>query len=556
MAILLILSQLVILYVLVIMTRQLPLIFRLFLGLLITWPVLSLYISIDLPAGVPDIQYSRAFVGALLISILISATVAQRYRPSFAASRSSLEESSRLAGSVVAPSAAVGSAAVGSAPPAGDPVHESPGGRELSNVRRPVVARARRTQGRQAASPNAAHQAQTYQGQVTGIPMLVTAYVGLMAVSVISSLASGSVGSTVIAAYLDATLLPLAIYYFTRKYVDSRQRLVWLMAAITVSTLIICLTGIYENTLDLTHSPLPITPINEEGDTRWLGVPGGRAAGVLVNPAIYGSVMGMGMLCCAVFFVHSSRRSDQFLLGGVALILAYGVFVSYTRSAWVSVAIALLFAQFFLNGLWKVTMPLLLFGALVLGLTWGALQQSDLVQDRVLDKENVTGRIERTAWSWDRFVERPILGRGLGSLDDLMQNVFQEDFDTSHNTYLTMLVDVGVIRFALFAAVVLSWLAKAASVLRSGPRGRFEYSVVAAMVGFLMIWLLSGLSIELRLFPYFAALFWMAGALIERLNAHVVSSASCGERFRAPRPTSRRSRMTRHLGENGAQLYG
>ena len=60
MVISLILTQLVILYVLVIMTKQLPLIFRLFLALLITWPVLSLYINVDLPSGVPDITSTLA----------------------------------------------------------------------------------------------------------------------------------------------------------------------------------------------------------------------------------------------------------------------------------------------------------------------------------------------------------------------------------------------------------------------------------------------------------------------------------------------------------------
>ena len=114
----------------------------------------------------------------------------------------------------------------------------------------------------------------------------------------ISSLASGSAGSTVVAAYLDATLLPLAIYYFTRKYVDSRQRLVWLMAAMTVSTLIICLTGIYENTMDFTHSPFPIAPINESGDTRWLGVPGdGQPVSWRIPPS---TVASLEWGCCAV----------------------------------------------------------------------------------------------------------------------------------------------------------------------------------------------------------------------------------------------------------------
>ena len=106
MVILLILTELVVLYVLVIMTRQLPLIFRLFLGLLMTWPVLSLYLQIDLPAGVPDIQYSRAYVGAMMICVLISAVVARRYRRPLATSGSSPDRSSRCSSSAFEPSTA------------------------------------------------------------------------------------------------------------------------------------------------------------------------------------------------------------------------------------------------------------------------------------------------------------------------------------------------------------------------------------------------------------------------------------------------------------------
>ena len=142
--------------------------------------------------------------------------------------------------------------------------------------------------------------------------------------------------------------------------------------------------------------------------------------------------------------------------------------------------------------------------------------------------------MERIVWSWDRFLEHPILGQGPGALDAMMQTVYQEGFDTSHNTYLTMMVDYGFVRFALFLAVVASWLTRAGLILASNRRGQFEYSVVAAMVGFLMIWLLSGMSIELKLFPYFGALFWIAGGVIERLRANAVAVDLTGVR-RGPR---------------------
>ena len=93
----------------------------------------------------------------------------------------------------------------------------------------------------------------------------------------------------------------------------------------------------------------------------------------MANPAIYGGVVGMGLLCCLTFFAHSKGRSKRLLFAVVGCVLAYGLFVSYTRSAWLSVAIAVFFSQFFIRGLWKMTVPLTLIVALLAAITWGAL---------------------------------------------------------------------------------------------------------------------------------------------------------------------------------------
>ena len=503
----LLLAQLLILFLLLTVLRQLPLMFRIFLGLIITWPVLNLYVQIDLPAGVPDIHYARAGVFGLVLCVIVTAAIAAKYRRSLATTNRALQQ--RRQKFDQRPQSA--SDPRSASDPSSEPQSDAVPSRAISSAY-PMVASSHAEQG-----------SEGYHGNVSGLPLLATAYVGLVGASFVAGFATGSVGSTAVATFLDSTLIPVAMYLFTRKYVDSPRRLVWLLGAILFSSMVICLTGIYENTMDFTHSPFPIAPINESGDTRWLGVPGGRAAGVLANPAIYGGVVGMGLLCCLTFFAHSDGRSKRLLFAGVGCVLAYGVFVSYTRSAWLSVAIAVFFSQFFIRGLWKMTVPLSLVAVLLAAITWGALSQNDLVQDRVMDTENVTGRVERIVWSWDRFLEHPILGQGPGALDAMMQTVFQEEFDTSHNTYLTMMVDYGFVRFALFLAVVASWLTRAGLILASSRRGQFEYSVVAAMVGFLLIWLLSGMSIELKLFPYFGALFWIAGGVIERLRADAVA---------------------------------
>jgi hypothetical protein len=60
------------------------------------------------------------------------------------------------------------------------------------------------------------------------------------------------------------------------------------------------------------------------------------------------------------------------------------------------------------------------------------------------------------------------------------------------------------------------WLSKARALVNALPKCSFERSVAVSMVGFVIVYLLSGMSLELRYFGFFNGLFWIAGATIER----------------------------------------
>ena len=52
--------------------------FRLFIWLIVTWPILTLFVRIPLPAGIPDLSYDRALVLLLLCVILLEALLSKR----------------------------------------------------------------------------------------------------------------------------------------------------------------------------------------------------------------------------------------------------------------------------------------------------------------------------------------------------------------------------------------------------------------------------------------------------------------------------------------------
>ena len=470
---LLFIALLGVLYVLVVVPWPFPLTFRLLIGLIICWPFFSFYVEVPLPAGFPDLKFHRGGVLLLLGMVLSSTYLAPK------------------------------------------PVSED----ARERLKR-FVDRAR--------NPARARQATSrHQGQFASIPMAVIGYVVLKLVAIINGMATGVTTTAVIAGYLDTTLLPVGLYFLIKSLVTSRRLLAWLIGALMVAALIICLSGLYERALDLTASAFPISAHNDAGDTRYLDVPGGRAAGMVGSPAVYGGIMGMGLLTSLACLVSVKRTRLRLLLSCIAMVFAYGVFVTFTRSVWLSVFVVLAVAQFYLRGLWKFTFPAMVVCALVGAIVWTGLQQNELVQNRVLDDQNVIGRIDRAVWSWQQFLERPILGRGPGALDHMMPKQFSMDgFSTSHNTYLTMLVDNGILVFACFCAVAFRWFQKTKSATRSDQPFGFERSVAVAMFGFVGIWLLCGMSLELSYFPYYNALFWIAGAIIEQASDACVADPS------------------------------
>jgi O-antigen ligase len=196
-------------------------------------------------------------------------------------------------------------------------------------------------------------------------------------------------------------------------------------------------------------------------------------------------------------------------------ILLYGVFASYTRSAWLSVFAVLFFAQFFVNGLWKRTLPLFMLCLLLVVLMWDKLPDSSAIMSRALNMDNVAQRLYLLRIAWERFLERPFLGWGSGALNTFS---LMQAGAISHNIYLSFLVDGGLVLFLSFFAAVGYLLIRAIRVYGMTDKSSLERNVLVAMTGSILIYLLSGLALELRFFGYFNALFWICASVLDSLG--------------------------------------
>jgi O-antigen ligase len=407
--------------------------FRLFIWLIVTWPILTLYVRIPLPAGIPDLSYDRVLVLLLVCVIIIQALLSKR----------------RLL-------------------------------------------------------------------KVTPLDILIIGYLVAQLSSRIFVLWSGGMGRPDLNGLLDIILVPLILYWMAKNLLVSRVRLKWFLYALVIASLLICLTGLYEQATKERLFFVRAQLGGWEQQYEWQDVHGMRAAGALGNPAIYGAVLGIGSLagiCCLSLVKRKLIRAALVATIGVLL---YGVLASYTRSAWLSVFAVLFAAQFIVNGLWKRTLPILMLGVLLLVLMWDILPDSSNIVQRALTTKTITQRFDVDYLAWERFLEKPFLGWGSGALNDFGTMAFDI---VSHNTYLTFLVDGGLVLFLSFSAAIGYLLVRAIRVYGMTEKNCLERNALVAMTGNILIFLLSGLALELRYFGYFTALFWISAGVIDGLGA-------------------------------------
>jgi len=411
--------------------------FRLYIWLIVTWPILALYARIPLPAGIPDLSYERVMVIILLIFLILDGFINPKKQLKF--------------------------------------------------------------------------------GWLTFFAsILIVAQVGTS----MHVILFGGIGSPSFDVIINSVLVPIGMYWITKNVILSRRHLTGFVYAVIFASLLICFTGLIDQVVGSEKSifaPPAELGFAEDSFERYMDVPGGRAGGVMGNPGIYGAVLGVGILTSISYVPHASERRTRIFLVASALILLIGVFASYTRQAWLAVALTLFLAQFFIRDMWKKFLPLFTLQLVIIG---GILANSSLLDSRVLNPHNVNTRVDLSKLAWKLFLEKPLFGWGAGAMSTIG---LQRLGLPSHNTFLSLLVDGGLILFFSFLIVLLYISFRIIQVYRQTEKNSLGRSVLVAMSGFILIFVMSGMARELRYFGYFNTMFWICAGVIDNLAEGYVS---------------------------------
>jgi O-antigen ligase len=188
---------------------------------------------------------------------------------------------------------------------------------------------------------------------------------------------------------------------------------------------------------------------------------GGPGTDKLISPRGFGQ---MGIVVCAWFlggWLIGQRGAKWVVIAAIGLTL-----LSLSRSAMAAELVLFALARFDLRNFrgWLIAI-----GAIVvtLALAFSAVFFYAPLHHRFFhgDKAtvagvsiNVTGRDALWSANWGWFQNRPIIGHGAGAADRMTSALPNHGAGHPHNDYLRLLVDYGIVGFALWMAAWLSLL--------------------------------------------------------------------------------------------------
>jgi O-antigen ligase len=210
----------------------------------------------------------------------------------------------------------------------------------------------------------------------------------------------------------------------------------------------------------------------------------------------------------------------------------FGLFLSFSRAAWIAgglVIIGLFFLYpHFMVRFSLISIPvvaLLLASAPFTGLAaWaGERLYSEEAQESALS------RLPVYQASFEMLVARPVLGWGYENFNEYDWQFYRRVGDfvnpdknrSSHNFYLTLLAEQGLIGFFLFMIPFFACITQTLKILRKPPREKWDHRLLAVLWLFIMAYIIINSFQSMRI-VFCLGLWWITLALMDNIvEGHV-----------------------------------
>jgi O-antigen ligase len=310
------------------------------------------------------------------------------------------------------------------------------------------------------------------------------AMLGYVALSMLSIYLHNNDPIATLYLFYDRVIVPMCLYLIVRLSNPSIKELRWLLPVAFFIAFSQSLIGILSW---FTPQFLP---------SDWLDKAGSRTVGSLVNYTVYTTSLTFAGLL--VLHAAQNMKPDlvRKLYTGAFLLAAYSIFISFSRASWLAGLSALsgvlyLYPKFVLRVSLTVLPLILLLGSVLLA------GQLEWARQRLYSAEAERSAVSRLAVyyaGYRLFQEKPLLGWGYGNYD-LYDRQYQwrvpgfpanRKDQASHNLYLTLLAEQGIIGLLFYLGPFIWWLVVAWKRMSQLPANGF-YSRKLLIVLWLVI---------------------------------------------------------------------
>ncbi len=328
--------------------------------------------------------------------------------------------------------------------------------------------------------------------------------------------------TAIIIKFYDRMLVPMCMYLLIRLLAPRKKEwlaVVWGALAIVITQSVIGLLSWFA------PGVLP---------KAWLGLQGYRTTGSVGEPAVYTALLGFGIVVLFQAAMNWKKNFARAVFLFAFMLGSLGIFISFSRGSWLGGLVIIFgFLPIYPKQMARMIVALLVSGAILGGSVLAS--QMAWATERLDSKKTEYDRIIVYHAAIEMFKTKPVFGWGYENFDRYDQNFYERVGDaapgrsnhTSHNTYLTILAEEGLVGFALYIFSALWWLFLTIRAWRHIPKhGLWSRTLLIALwLAWLNITLVNNF-VDMRFSAFGHTLWWLILGFIANIVFQYSPSSS------------------------------
>ena len=268
---------------------------------------------------------------------------------------------------------------------------------------------------------------------------------------------------TSIQSFFDLVLIPVAVYFFARNLLTSREDVKTLIYALFIIGVYLGLLATHEQLTGVVWFYPEDRSVVYSDNIR-------RVVGLMGNPACM--AISIAMIVPWGWYLYLNARRHRFWLLALVVLMMAGCYFCMNRSGWVGLALGLIVMAILVKRFRRIFIPLLLVVAIVAGIYWAVIVSSTVVEERLTAEGPIAYRMAAWEVAFTMLRSNLVFGVGYENYGSLYSQYSYWDIDISvepypHNTYLWVLLMGGLVAFLPFFLFLLTTAWKAFRATRN-----------------------------------------------------------------------------------------